>query len=153
MKKVSRSYQQDARFHQFAKRVVSQKALGDSSASSSTSEAATSKSLKTRSYEWLVWFFAKTKGKMIFTACVILLLCLLMSRPLFYVVLARGLALALRIFLRRSVGLIVTLLDALLDEAAASLEASFIAPPVQGSFSQPHVNGFELQQQHWLTAC
>ena len=64
--------------------------------------------------------------------CILLLTSfLLLSRPLFYVVIAKSLTLSVKFALRRSVGLLVVILDALLDEAVASLEAGLISPPVQ----------------------
>lgn len=44
-------------------------------------------------------------------------------------VLARSLALTIKLFLRRSCGLLVVLIDAILDEAATQLETGLITPP------------------------
>ena len=48
---------------------------------------------------------------------------------MFYVIIAKALTLSIRLALRRSLGLIVILLDAILDEAAAQLEANLIHAP------------------------
>lgn len=47
-----------------------------------------------------------------------------------YTVFAKALVVGVKATIRRSVGLIVLLMDAVLDEAAASLEANLIQPPV-----------------------
>lgn len=54
-----------------------------------------------------------------------------------YTVVAKALVLSVKAVLRRTVGLIVLLMDAVLDEAAASLEASLITPPSPTFTSEP----------------
>ena len=52
---------------------------------------------------------------------------------MFYTVLAKALVVGVRTVIRRSVGLVALLMDAILNEAAASLEANLILPPHTGS--------------------
>jgi hypothetical protein len=146
LKKAAKSYKQDARFNQFAKRMLSERALGPGKGPEDAAPQVP-KSWRSRASEWLIWIFSKSKGRVFLACCVVSLLCLLLSRPLFYVLVARGLAISIRLALRRSFGLIVIILDAILDEAAASLEASLITAPVPGV----PTNNLEIQQQHSFT--
>lgn len=116
--------------HQYAKRVVSERVLGAKEAAAEKNENV--KSWMTWSREWLAWGLTRTKGKVLPVCLLVSLMILLLSRPLLYVVIARGLAMMIRVALRRSVGLIVIFLDALLDEAAANLEANLLAAPTAG---------------------
>lgn len=145
LRKAAKSYKHDPRFNQYAKRMMSEKALGSTKPETAIQDNA--KTWKTRCSEWLSWFVSKAKGRTI----LVLLLCLgallLLSRPLFYVVVAKTLTIAVRMMLRRSVGLIVLLLDAILDEAAANLEASLLtAPPVQPMHTDQPPHTFQVQQ-------
>lgn len=65
---------------------------------------------------------------------------------MFYVVVAKGITVAIRLVLRRSSGFIALLLDALLDEAAAHLEASLLVAPAPTQQPPQHtVPPFEIQ--------
>ena len=147
LRKAARSYKQDPRFNQYAKRMMSEKALGRASSSSEPTTAHSS-SWKHKCHDWLLWGWSKAKGRFGLACFLSLLFFLLLSRPLFYVVLAKSTAVAVRLMLRRSIGFLVTILDAILDEAAAHLEASLLTPPVQNT-AHPSVTGpaFDLQQQ------
>lgn len=72
---------------------------------------------------------ARAKVKTGLTLFMLFVTIALLSRPTFYSVLAKVIVVSVRAIVRRTVGLVVLLLDALLDEAAASLEASLITPP------------------------
>eukprot|EP00438_Fugacium_kawagutii_P028079 Skav223928 [mRNA] locus=scaffold2593:382825:387213:+ [translate_table: standard] len=144
LKKAAKSYRADARFNQFAKRRLSEKALGSGAA---TAPAPTKPqrcwgSLKS----WTTFAVTFLRARWLLSAFLGLLLLVTLSRPMFYVVLAKGLALSLRVVLRRSVGLLAILIDALLDEAAASLETALIAPPSVPGNLLPN-SGYELQHQ------
>ena len=68
-----------------------------------------------------------------------------LSRPLFHVLVAKSLATSVRLIIRRSVSLVIMLVDTILDEAVTSFESSLVAPPymmpdesTQGSNSSSH---------------
>lgn len=148
LRKAAKSYKQDPRFNQYAKRMMSERALGAASkGDDKPNESA--KTWKMWITEWAVWLFVKAKGKALLALCLGFLTLLLLSRPLFYVVLTRSLTMAVRLLLRRSVGLVVLLMDAILDEAAANSEASLISPPVvHNTPVSSNVQAFEVQQYH-----
>ena len=62
---------------------------------------------------------------------------------------AKSTAVVVRLMLRRSIGFVVTILDAILDEAAAHLEASLLTAPAQHSLPHQPTSGqpFVIQQQ------
>lgn len=78
---------------------------------------------------WLAWLVAKARLRVGLAVVLTILTLVLLSRPLFYAVLAKSFAITLRLLLRRSVGLMVLLVDTILDEAATSLEASLLTAP------------------------
>lgn len=95
----------------------------------------------------LAWVWSRAKIKIWMSLLVFFLILLIMSRPLFYVVLTKTIALSVRIFLRRSCGILIVLIDAILDEAATQLETGLISPP-QTSVPLDHTDRrFEMQQQ------
>ena len=130
LRKSAKQYKTDPRFNQFAKRCLSEKGLGEEG-SSTKSTVAPSLSLKAHMLIKSVvsWIIARAKVKTGITLLILFLVFMLLSRPKFYSVLARGLVVSMKAILRRSIGLIVLLMDAILDEAAASLEASLITSP------------------------
>lgn len=147
LKKAARSYRSDPRFNQFAKRVLSERALGEKN-------DATLKSLPAAS-TWRSYIVDSCKtamGRMInkvkmrFGVMLLLILfaIIILSRPLFYTVLAKSLALGLRVFLRRTIGFIVMLIDALLDEAASSLESALLTPPTVQEQNPMSAGHFEM---------
>lgn len=145
LRKAAKSYKQDPRFNQYAKRVMSERALG--SGHSAAAVADTSKTLKTRCSEWGAWIVSKAKGRTFLVLLLCIGACIVLSRPLFYIVIAKSLTIAVRLLLRRSVGLVVLLVDAILDEAAANLEASLLTAPVPQHVPQQHTSpAFEVQQ-------
>eukprot|EP00438_Fugacium_kawagutii_P015492 Skav232953 [mRNA] locus=scaffold1860:174681:176460:+ [translate_table: standard] len=128
LRKAARSYKQDPRFNQYAKRMMSEKALG--TGNPPPEEPVVPKTWKTKLSECFAWCLTRVKAR-IFLACfTALLLLLLFSRPLFYVVMAKSITMVVRMTIRRSFGFVVIILDAILDEAAANLEASLLTPPV-----------------------
>ena len=156
LKRSARSYRADPRFNQYAKRMVSELALGDANSASSTRKNGSEPQSRCcswrRTREWGSWILLKAKGRIFLAVFTFMVLLLVLSRPLFYVVFARGLRVVVRLALRRSVGLLVLLIDALLDEAAASLEAGLIAPPSVNPLVTDNQVQFELQQQNSLSA-
>lgn len=102
---------------------------------------------------------SRARGKLLFMMFIAGLLLLIIPRPLFYIVLARGVSVGIKLMLRRSVGFLIIVIDSILNEAAYALEARLISPP-------PHVvtqtragntaptpntyNPYEIQPQHTL---
>lgn len=76
------------------------------------------------------WLLSKAKLRLGLAFAVSLLLVMLLSRPLFYVVLAKSVALTVRVSLRRTMGLVAAVLDAILDEAATHLENNLNPTPM-----------------------
>lgn len=132
IQKAAKSYKSDPRFNQFAKRAVSERALGKIDPSSSIHDKSklTWKAFFVEQCKsWFGWLVGRAKVKIGVTLLLCLLIFIILSRPLFYTVLAKSLALSIRLSLRRSIGFIAMLIDALLDEAANSLEAALLVPP------------------------
>ena len=148
LRKAAKSYRGDARFNQYAKRCLSERAF----AIKSESAESDAKGNRCRhSCSWFcmkaaTWVLAKARVKLGLVIIVSLIMLLLLSRPLFYVVVAKTLSLSVKLFLRRSIGLLVVLLDAILDEAAASLETQLISQPTVITASTSQVPQYELQQ-------
>ena len=130
VKKAAKAYKVDPRFNQFAKRCVSERALApdDSAPSDAKSvEEKTGLDFKSRAKSTALWLFSKIKGRLLLVMFLVFILLVLLSRPLFYVLLAKSFALSIRVVIRRSVGAIILVLDAVLEEAAQSLEPELIA--------------------------
>lgn len=149
---LNRSYRADPRFNQYAKRMVSERALGN--APNPEQIGVEQNSARYRCCSWKRTLEWKTRGRVLLASVACLITLLILSRPLFYIVFARSLKVLVRVALRRSVGLLVLLIDSILDEAAASLEAGLLAAPTAPL--EPSVTPavfdqqtrFEIQQQH-----
>ena len=149
VKKAAKAYKADPHFNQFAKRCVSERALArdDSAPSDAKSvEERTGLDLKSRAKSTAVWLFSKIKGRLLLMMFLVFIL-LVLSRPLFYVVLARSLALSIRMVIRRSVGAIILVLDAVLEEAAQSLEPELIASTNYAASSLNHNQPGQVQER------
>ena len=105
LKKAARSYRTDARFNQFAKRGISERALSQQ-APQGAAETPETSATTTLMSAWvrtsLTWLGNRIRGRMLLTLSVLILVIVLVSRPLFYVVLARTLTLCIKLTLRRS---------------------------------------------------
>ena len=107
LRKAAKSYRGDARFNQYAKRCLSERAFAVKSESAESDE----KGRRFRcSCSWFcmkaaTWVLAKARVKLGLVLLSVFIILLLLSRPLFYVVLARTLSLSVKLFLRRSIGL------------------------------------------------
>lgn len=158
LRKSARAYRADPRFHQYAKRMMSERALGAAPNSVPPLDREPVGSRRCcpwkKTLEWGAWVFCKTRGRIVLATVFSLLLLLILSRPLFYVVFAKGLKVLIRVTLRRSVGLLVLLIDAILDEAAESLEAGLLSSPTSSDTTARSDNQerFEVQQQHTIMA-
>lgn len=154
LRKASKSYKADPRFNQYAKRKMSERAF---SLNNAKEDQATSEpnpcSQRCRKFFLGIWqlLIAKARLKLGLTLLVFFVMFILFSRPLFYVVIAKSLALGVKVFLRRSVGLLVVLLDAILDEAVNSLDPGLIAAPLQGQPPVQQVPQYEMQPVNYLT--
>lgn len=94
----------------------------------------------------LVGFCKKARGKVLLSLALCFVMMVLMSRPLFYVVLAKGVAVSLRLLVRRSLGVLVLLMDALLDEAVVNLEGSLLPTQMIAQQAPPNAQPLELQR-------
>lgn len=133
---------------------MQEKAFGKDRETASATQP-TQKSWRAAATDWGLWILQRLRGKVLFSIAALALLFLLLSRPMFYVVLARTISVSVRLLLRRSIGLVVVLMDSLLDEAAYSLETHFIAPPPtnvdgvsRGNAASHTYNDREIQPQH-----
>ena len=145
LRKSARSYRGDPRFNQFAKRMMSERALGERQ----QKNADQNPSFNTwhRLKEFLIWVAVRSRGKMLLLFALTCFAVVLLTRPLFYVVIARSLALGVKITLRRSFGLLVILLDAILEEAAATLEENLLIAPSRAQTLPAHTPfTYEMQQ-------
>ena len=132
LRKAAKSYKSDPRFNQFAKRVLSEKALGTESLATVTSQPSNlTWSQLFMSYLKLLpgWIWNRAKLRLGLSLFICIILVIVLSRPLFYTLAAKSLVLSIRVALRRSIGLLILLVDAILDEAASSLETALIVPP------------------------
>ena len=128
--KAARSYRSDPRFNQYAKRMMAEKAFG----SNNESGKAPAQNVRTWRATFLriaSWMLCRARGKLLFVMFFTSLLLLIISRPLFYIVLARSVSVGIKFVLRRSVGFLVIVVDSILSEAAYALEAQLISPPPQ----------------------
>lgn len=126
--KAARSYRSDPRFQQFAKRWIASKTLGQVSHDTPVGES--DKRLGSRCYAFVVaavkWLLSKTRGRLTALAGVCLILILLVSRPMFYVVLGKFITLSVKMVLRRVLGTITLVLDAILDEVSDQLDTALL---------------------------
>ena len=78
------------------------------------------------------WLWTKARFRIGLTLCIAIISIVVLFRPLFSTVFHKSIALSVRVILRRSIGFLALLVDAVLFEAANSLEASLITPPASG---------------------
>lgn len=64
LRKAARSYKHDPRFNQYAKRVMSEKALGNKSSIDTTSQS--SRTWRTSCSEWVAWIVSRARGRVTF---------------------------------------------------------------------------------------
>ena len=150
VKKAAKAYKADPRFNQFAKRCVSERALAPDDSAPSDAKSGEERNgldFKSRAKSTAVWLFSKIKGRLLLVMLLVFILLVLLSRPLFYVVLARSLALSIRMVIRRSVGAIILVLDAVLEEAAQSLEPELIASTNYAASSLNHNQPGQVQER------
>lgn len=161
LRKAARSYRADARFNQFAKRSIAEKTLArDSPANPEPSgeqlDISNSPQCWTKFKARIKWILSKMEGRWMINCFIIFWLVLVLSRPMFYVVLAKTIGVLVKLALRRSIGIITVILDAILDEAAASLESSLISqnfrtlPGQHHHSQQPHPLITQDPFGHWL---
>ena len=150
LKKAARSYRSDPRFNQFAKRRLSEQAFGNQSAHSPAAEKngkhfGCCKLISSIPRMLLQWLLGKLRGRIMLSLMLVVISEVVLSRPLFHVLVAKSLATSVRLIIRRSVSLVIMLVDTILDEAVTSFESSLVAPPymmpdesTQGSNSSSH---------------
>ena len=131
LKKAARSYRGEPRFNQFAKRALAEKLLAQDEPQSAERPVVDPPSGHLAQFFGRVcmlfrWLGSKFKGRTVLALCILVLFLLILSRPLFYVVLGKAIGAFLKVALRRSVGIVITVLDAILEEAAAGLDTGMM---------------------------
>jgi len=131
--KASKSYKADARFQQFAKRMMAIRTLGqdaDAGARPGTSTA----TVTGRLFHWLSnirsWLLQRLRTRTLTVIVVLLVLLTLLSRPMLYTVASKTLTLSIKVFLRRTFGTVSLVLDAILEEISDQMDLAML-PPVQ----------------------
>ena len=157
LRRAAKAYKADARFHQFARRCMSEKALGQSSSLDTEQRNSESNGqvFLRRLKSFGGWLLNKARTRIGFSLFLVLLTMVLLSRPLFYVVLTKTAAVSVKLFLRRSVGLVAALLDAILNEAAVHLDNTLSPPPmvtVAPSTQLPPQYQYQVQSMNSFTA-
>ena len=94
LRKAAKSYKEDPRFNQYAKRVMSEKALGNVKPEVAAADGP--KTWKTLCREWAACTVSKVKGKTLWAFFALLIYCILLSRLLFYVVVAKSVTVVVR---------------------------------------------------------
>lgn len=131
LKKAARSYRGEPRFNQFAKRALAEKLLAQDEPQSAERPVVDPPSGHLAQFFGRVcmlfrWLGSKFKGRTVLALCILVIFLLILSRPLFYVVLGKAIGAFLKVALRRSVGIVITVLDAILEEAAAGLDTGMM---------------------------
>ena len=131
LKKSARSYRGEPRFNQFAKRALAEKLLAQDEPQSTERPVVNPPSghlaqFFSRGCMLFRWLGSKFKGRTLLALCVLVVFLIILSRPLFYVVLGKAIGAFLKVALRRSVGIVITVLDAILEEAAAGLDTGMM---------------------------
>lgn len=150
IKKSAKSYRGDPRFNQYCKRYLSQKALQDSGEGALPTEVGPQPSrcccLRGKFIVVAGWVWGKAKVKLGLSILLVLICLVVLTRPLFYVVLSRAIKASIKFMLRRSCGLIIVLIDAFLDEAATQLDPGLISAPSPAVVADDTAVRYELQQ-------
>ena len=155
LRRAAKGYKADPRFHQFARRCMSEKAFGPEKDSDDgqTSPQTWTQALIKRAKTFGSWLLSRAKLRLGLSLALAFLLVVLMSRPLFYVVLVKTLTMGVRLCLRRSMGLVAAILDAFLDEAVVQLDSALSPPPmIQQQGTQQVPPQFHVQSMNSFTA-
>ena len=169
IRRCATSYRGDHRFSQYCKQWVSLHLLSPMEETSSSQNEKDSIKSEVPPVTWSQWAWSivkkaaasmKTfaKGRKLLTLAFLVSLTFLMSRPSFGTLSSRLTVLVIRGLLRRTVGFVSAIIDAVLDEAIDQVESALVgqplAPPHQYSqpgepFSQPPVPVFS-NAWHWV---
>lgn len=150
LKKAARSYRGEPRFNQLAKRALAEKLLAQDEPQPAERPVVNPPSghlaqFFSRSCMLFRWLGSKVKGRILLALCVLITFLLILSRPLFYVVLAKAIGAFLKVALRRSVGIVITVLDSILEEAAAGLDTAMMPITSPGQINAQLPAQFEAQ--------
>ncbi len=136
--KAAKSYRPDPRFQQFAKRWLSAKLVAteqEPDLSAKPSASVNGSKLLQFSKAWFPWTFVTSfiKGRALLCIFLAIGVTILMSRPLFYVVLGKLITNAIKFALRKSVGFAAVVIDAFLEEISWQLDhdVMLVDPPTQ----------------------
>eukprot|EP00435_Cladocopium_sp_Y103_P074625 s171_g50.t1 len=155
IRQSARSYRGDARFSQFCKQWVAAETLAHEPevghaphldavrASTTVTEPNTWREAVLRwTSQFLRWIKDRSKGRVLSVTCITVFCMIVISRPAFGRLCGRLIGLAVRIAIRRTLGLVMVILDNILEEAIVQVETVMIAGPEPGQFNtapQMHV--------------
>ncbi len=139
VRKAAKGYRGDPRFLQYCKQFVALELVSDGSI---TTGSLTGEKKDTQEpdpdltrwpfrwmIQWVIWFRAYFRGRWLPMIVFLFLLIVVASRPAFGRLCGRLLGLSLKIVIRRSASLVVTVVDSILDEAALQVEEILTAAP------------------------
>ena len=151
IRKAARSYRGDARFAQFCKQFVAWETVaapcqpeGAPRPHSKISFSLACGSFLSRLWKALV---EHCRGRWLTFAVMVCLLVLVITRPAFGHLCGRALGLSVRLLLRRSLGVLLAIIDSILDEAASQVEQALL--PVPGLPAHPEPVHMTYQLQTW----
>ncbi len=133
LSKASKSYKSDARFQQFAKRMMAIKTLGQES-EEGTKQNSNSQNFSGKFFHWMhcgrVWMLQRLRARTLTALVILLAILTLFSRPMLYVVASKALTLSVKVVLRRTFGTVSLVFDAILEEVSDQIDLALL-PPVQ----------------------
>lgn len=175
IRRCATSYKGDPRFAQYCKQWVALHLLSPVEPSGADSSAAVPEKAGTAqgaaSVTWSAWCGEKIKklgsqvrsfarGRKLVAFCFFICFGILISRPSFGILFSKVTVLMIRGVLRRSIGLLTSVIDAVLDEAIEQVEAVLMGQPVQPTLQHQHAQPSEPVTQtmvpmihdtwHWI---
>ena len=139
LRKSARSYRGDARFRQFCKQWVASQIVAPESLVQGTKQlgqpdvlanASWWSKLKTLTLTNCKQFLSERfKGRWWTFLTLLCLVLVVVSRPAFGKLCGRVIGLSVRVFIKRSMGLLLTVLDSILEEAVEQVEQALLPPP------------------------
>ena len=155
IRRCATSYRGDPRFAQYCKQWVSLHLLSpaDTSTAESSGVRPEKEGVKSDLFQptWSSWMWTKFKqlgsavksfarSRKLLSFCLLLAFAFLMSRPSFGILFSKLSVLMIRGVIRRSIGFLASVMDAVLDEAIEHVESALsgqpLPPPQQ--YGQPH---------------
>ena len=140
LRKSARAYRGDARFRQFCKQWVAIQTVAPENFVGGAKPANTdvdsdkscgwwTKIKRTTFGGYRQWFLETFRGRFLTCVGCLLLTLVVISRPAFGRLCGRVIGLSIRVIVKRSLGLLLTVLDSILEEAAEQVEQALLPPP------------------------